>query len=86
VDAYAGDYQSAVAQALGADPGASGAQFAAVETTLRDSIEQSRATMRGYVSDAGGYLAWLPTLALVLTAVATVAAVVGLWPRLKEFL
>jgi hypothetical protein len=86
VDAYAGDYQGAVAQALGTDPGTSGAQFAAVETTLRDAIEQSRATMRGYVSDAGGYLAWLPTGALVLMAVAAVAAVVGLWPRLKEFL
>ena len=41
VDAYrAGDYPGAVAQALGTDPGASGAQFAVVETSLRDAIEQ----------------------------------------------
>ncbi len=87
VEAYrAGDYPGAVAQALGTDPGASGAQFAVVETSLRDAIEQSRTTMRGYVSDAGRYLAWTPTATLVLMASAAAAAVVGLWPRLREFL
>ena len=87
VEAYrAGDYPAAVAQALGTDPGASGAQFAVVETSLRDAIEQSRATMRGHVSDAGRYLAWTPTATLVLMATAAAAAVVGLWPRLREFL
>jgi hypothetical protein len=87
VDAYrAGDYPAAVAQALGTDPGASGAQFGDVETSLRDAIERARATMRAHVSDAGGYLRWLPTGALVLMTAAAVAAVVGLWPRLKEFL
>ena len=87
VDAYrAGDYPAAVAQALGTDPGASGAQFGDVETSLRDAIERARATMRDHVSDAGGYLLWLPTGALVLMTAAAVVAVVGLWPRLKEFL
>ena len=87
VDAYrSGDYPAAVAQALGTDPGASGAQFAVVETSLRDAIEQARATMRDHVSIAGGYLVWLPTGALVLMAVADVAAAAGLWARLKEFL
>ena len=87
VDAYrGGDYPAAVAQALGTDTGASGAQFGAVETSLRDAIERARTTMRDHVSDAGGYLLWLPTGALVLMTVAAVAAVIGLWPRLKEFL
>jgi hypothetical protein len=87
VDAYrAGDYPAAVAQALGTDPGASGAQFGDVETSLRDAIERARAAMRDHVSDAGGYLLWLPTGALVLMTAAAVVAVVGLWPRLKEFL
>ena len=87
VDAYrAGDYPGAVAQALGTDPGASGAQFAVVESSLRDAIEQSRATMRSHVADAGRYLAWTPTVTLVLMALAAAAAVVGLWPRLREFL
>ena len=48
-----GDYLAAVAQALGTDTGESGAQFAVVESSLRDAIEQARATMRAYVSDAG---------------------------------
>ena len=42
--------------------------------------------MRGYVSDAGRYLVWTPTAALVLMTLAGAAAVVGLWPRLREFL
>ncbi len=87
VDAYrAGDYPGAVAQALGTDQGASGAQFAVVESSLRDAIEQSRATMRSHVAEAGRYLAWTPTVTLVLMALAGTAAVVGLWPRLREFL
>lgn len=87
VKAYrAGDYPGAMAQALGIDAGASGAAFAVVEASLRDAIEQSRATMRGYVFDAGRYLAWIPTATLVLMTVAAAAAAVGLWPRLREFL
>jgi hypothetical protein len=87
VDAYrAGDYPSAVTQALGTDPGTTGAQFAEVGTSLSEAIEQSRATMRGYVADAGRYLAWTPTAILVLMTLAAAAAVVGLWPRLREFL
>ena len=87
VDAYrAGDYPGAVAQALGGERGRSAAQFAVVESSLRDDIEAARSTLREGVSDAGGYLAWTPTGTLVLMMVAASAAVVGLWPRLKEFL
>lgn len=87
VEAYlGGDYRGAVTQAIGTDPGASAAQFATVESSLRDEIEQTRATLRDGVSDAGGYLSWSPTGNLVLMVLAAVAAVVGLWPRLKEFL
>ena len=35
---------------------------------------------------AGAWLAWSPTGTLVLMTLAAAAAVVGLWPRLKEFL
>ena len=87
VNAYrAGDYPAAMDQALGTDTGESGAQFADVESNLREAIEHSRATMRDRVSDAGAYLAWLPIGTLVLMTIAAAAAVVGLWPRLKEFL
>lgn len=81
-----GDYQAAVTQAIGGDPGGSAAQFAAVESSLSDTIEQTRATLRDHVSAAGARLAWSPTGTLVLMVIAAVAAVVGLWPRLKEFL
>ena len=81
-----GDYTAAVAQAIGPDPAASAAQFAAVESSLRDGIERTRETLRDRVSAAGGWLAWSPTGTLVLMAVAASSAVVGLWPRLKEFL
>jgi hypothetical protein len=86
VDAYRGDYPGAVAQALGTDPGASGAQFAVVESTLSDALGQARTTMRDHTSDAGRYLVWIPAAALVLMTAAAVAVVIGLWPRLKEFL
>jgi hypothetical protein len=87
VEAYEnGDYLAAVAQAIGPEPDASTAQFAAVEASLRNEIEQTRATLRDRVTTAGARLAWSPTGTLVLMVVAAVAAVVGLWPRLKEFL
>ena len=54
VDAYrAGDYPGAVAQALGGERGGSAAQFAVVESSLRDDIEAARSTLRDGVSDAG---------------------------------
>ncbi|MBJ7338098.1 MAG: hypothetical protein JHC64_10390 [Mycolicibacterium sp.] len=81
-----GDYPAAVAQAIGADPRGSAAQFAAVEASLGEAIEQTRETLRDDVSAAGARLAWSPTGALVLMVIAAAAAVVGLWPRLKEFL
>ena len=81
-----GDYPGALAQAIGTDPLGSAAQFAAVESSLSGAIEQTRATLRDDVSAAGTRLAWSPTGTLVLMVIAAAAAVVGLWPRLKEFL
>jgi hypothetical protein len=87
VDAYnGGDYAAAVDQAIGADPNASAASFAATEAGLRGEIEQTRAALRDDVSAAGTFLTFSPTGTLVLMVLAAVAAVVGLWPRLKEFL
>jgi hypothetical protein len=82
----AGDYEAAVAQAIGPDPAASATQFAKVESSLREGIERTRETLRDRVTAAGTFLAWSPTGTLVLMVVAASAAVVGLWPRLKEFM
>lgn len=81
-----GEYPAALARALGTEPGTSAASFAVVESSLRDEIEKSRATMREHVDSAGSLLAWSPAGILALMGVAAVATVVGLWPRLKEFL
>jgi hypothetical protein len=81
-----GDYDGAVAQAIGPDPAASASQFAQVESSLREGIERTRETLRDRVTAAGAWLAWSPTGTLVLMVIAASAAVVGLWPRLKEFL
>ena len=81
-----GDYPGAVTQAIGGDAAGSEAQFNIVESSLRTEIEETRGTLRDRVSAAGDFLAWSPTGTLILMVVAAVAAVVGLWPRLKEFL
>jgi hypothetical protein len=87
VESYlGGDYPAAVARAIGTDPDGSAAQFVVVESSLRDEIEQTRATLRDRVSEAGVFLAWSPTGTLVLMVVAAGATLVGLWPRLEEFL
>ncbi|MEU0497541.1 hypothetical protein [Mycobacterium sp. NPDC006124] len=87
VDLYqGGDYPGALTQAIGPDPAASAAQFAAVEERLNDLIEQTRTTLRDDVSGARTSLSWSPTGTLVLMVIAAAAAVAGLWPRLKEFL
>ncbi len=87
VDAYlSGDYPAAVAQAIGSRPDGSAAHFAVVEASLRDEIESTRAVLRERIAAAGRYLAWSPVGTLALLALASAAAIVGLWPRLKEFL
>jgi hypothetical protein len=87
VEAYrAGDYPRAVAQAISTDDGGSARRFAVVEEALRNEIEAARAVQRSGVADAGDYLGWLPTGAVVLMALGASATVLGLWPRLKEFL
>lgn len=83
VEAYLNsDYGAAVEQALGP----SAVQFAKVEGSLRDELEKTRGTLREGVSAVGVWLAWSPTGTLVLMTLAAAAAIVGLWPRLKEFL
>jgi hypothetical protein len=87
VAAYlSGDYRAAVAQAIGPDPGGSAAQFAVVESSLRDEIDRTRAVVRDRVSAAGDFLAWSPPGTLLLMVVAASVAIAGMWPRLKEFL
>lgn len=81
-----GDYMKAVTLAVGADPDGSAAQFGIVEDSVRTDIERTRSILRDQMAASQGRLAWSPTGTLVLMVIAASAAVVGLWPRLKEFL
>jgi hypothetical protein len=81
-----GDYNGAVDQAIGGDENASAAHFAAADAALHADIETTRTQLRDDVSKAGTWLTFSPTGTLVLMVFAAAAAVVGLWPRLKEFL
>lgn len=81
-----GDYAAAVGQAIGDDPDTSAAQFGVVEASLREEIENTRTALRERITGAGSYLAFSPVGVSVLLGFAGLAATLGLWPRLKEFL
>ena len=81
-----GDYEAAVAQAIGDAPDASAAQFEVVDSGLYSALEETRGHLRAEVASAGRRLAWSPTGTLLLMMIAGIATVIGLWPRLKEFL
>ncbi|MEU2255296.1 hypothetical protein ABZ540_19220 [Nocardia xishanensis] len=82
----AADYPAAVDQAIGAGPETSATRFAELDESLRADVQQVRSDLRGGVDAAGDALTWSPSAVLLLMLFAAGAAVVGLWPRLKEFL
>ena len=87
VEAYrSADYAGAVRQAIGAQPEGSSAQFVKLDSSIQVEISHARSELRDHVDAAGSRLTLSPTAILVLLGVAAVAAVAGLWPRLKEFL
>ncbi|MBH0780418.1 hypothetical protein IT779_29515 [Nocardia sp. NEAU-351] len=87
VAAYrAADYNAALRQAIGTDATSSATRFVAVDTAIGADLTAVRADLRERVDDAGDALSWSPMVTLLLMSVAAVAVVVGLWPRLKEFL
>lgn len=87
VEAYqAADFNAALRQAIGAGPQSSAARFATVDRTLGTDLTRTREDLRDGVNDAGDALSWSPAVTLLLMLAAAGAVVVGLWPRLKEFL
>ncbi|MEV0338338.1 hypothetical protein AB0H49_04865 [Nocardia sp. NPDC050713] len=82
----AADYPAAVDQAIGAGPESSATRFAQLDESLRADVQRVRSDLRGGVDAAGDALTWSPSGVLLLMLFAAGAAVVGLWPRLKEFL
>ncbi|MEC3957576.1 hypothetical protein VMT65_31400 [Nocardia sp. CDC153] len=80
------NYRGAVDQSIKTDGAGSAAQFTALDAALKTELERTRQEVRDDVNTAGNALTLSPigTLALLLAAAA--AIVVGVWPRLKEFL
>ncbi|MGW4367130.1 hypothetical protein ACWEKT_15935 [Nocardia takedensis] len=87
VEAYrSANFNAALNQAIGAGPQGSAERFAAVDRALGADLAAARAQLRDGVNDAGDALSWAPAVALLAMLGAAGAVVVGLWPRLKEFL
>ncbi|MEV0708452.1 hypothetical protein [Nocardia aurea] len=87
IEAYrAANFNAALSQAIGAAPESSASRFALVDKTLDTDLVRIRDDLREGVDDAGAALSWTPAVTLLLMLAAAAAIVVGLWPRLKEFL
>ncbi|MFE3194980.1 hypothetical protein ACFXHA_38655 [Nocardia sp. NPDC059240] len=80
------DYSGAVTQSVKTDGKGSAAQFSALDTALKAELERTRQEVRDDVNTAGNALTLSPWGTLILLLAAAVAIVVGVWPRLKEFL
>ncbi|WP_245718201.1 hypothetical protein [Nocardia miyunensis] len=81
----AANYPAAVEQAIGTAPADSSATFTALDDSVRADLAQTRVQVREQIASAGD--SWIGGAAgtLVLLVFAAGAAVIGLWPRLKEF-
>ncbi|WP_238845826.1 hypothetical protein [Nocardia terpenica] len=87
IDSYTiANYRDAVNQAIGPAPDSSAHLFSGLDTTLRDSLDHNRVQLRRQIGDAGDVWFGSDAGTLVLMVFAAAAVVVGLWPRLKEFL
>ncbi|MFI6868949.1 hypothetical protein [Nocardia sp. NPDC050406] len=85
-EAYRTDYAAAVDRAIGDGPDTTATNFGDLDAALLDALTRVRGELRDGV-DAGGDRLWLsPSGALLFMAAAAAAVLVGMWPRLKEFL
>ena len=82
----AGDFNGAVAIATGTGESDSAAAFNALDSVLVDGIENARGELRSNIDRSVWVLSGLSNGAWVLTIAASVAFVIGLFPRLREYL
>ncbi|MCM6777358.1 hypothetical protein NDR87_28110 [Nocardia sp. CDC159] len=80
-----GDFLGAGAVAIGPGAGEATASVDALDTALADGIAKTRHTLRANVSEAARALDVLAPGALVLSLLAAVFVLAGLWPRLREY-
>ena len=82
----AGDFNGAVAIATGTGESDSAAAFNALDSVLVDGIENARGELRSNIDRSVWVLSGLSNGAWVLTIAASVAFVIGLFPRFHEYL
>ncbi|GAF49385.1 hypothetical protein C8E05_7032 [Rhodococcus wratislaviensis] len=80
-----GDYPAAAAIAVGSDPAASMAWFAALDQSLRGAIDRLRDDEVDAVTDAYRSMSMLTAGSIVFGVLGGFAVGGGIWPRLNEY-
>ena len=81
-----GDYQGAISISSGQDEGDSGAAFDEFDQSMQDAIEEARDTLRTRIDKARRTSSAGPDLIMALSTLAAFAVVVGIAPRVREYL
>ncbi|PAY24170.1 hypothetical protein CEY15_04020 [Dietzia natronolimnaea] len=81
-----GDYQGAILISSGQGEGDSGAAFDEFDESMQDAIEEARDTLRTRIDNARRTSATGPDLIMALSALAAFAVIVGIAPRIREYL
>ena len=81
-----GDYQGAITISSGQDDGDSGAAFDEFDESMQDAIEEARETLRSRIDNARRTSSSGPDLIIALSTLAAFAVVVGIAPRVREYL
>ena len=81
-----GDYQGAIAISSGQDAGDSGTAFDEFDESMQEAIEEARDTLRTRIDKARRTSSSGPNLIIALSTLAAFAVVVGIAPRIREYL
>lgn len=81
-----GDYQGAITISSGQDAGDSGAAFDEFDESMQDAIEEARDTLRTRIDKARRTSSSGPDLIVALSTLAAFAVIVGMAPRIREYL
>lgn len=81
-----GDYQEAISISSGQDAGDSGAAFDEFDQSMQEAIEEARDTLRTRIDKARRTSSAGPDLIMALSTLAAFAVVVGIAPRVREYL
>ena len=81
-----GDYLGAITISSGQDAGDSGAAFDEFDESMQEAIEEARDTLRTRIDKARRTSSSGPNLIIALSTLAAFAVVVGIAPRIREYL